>query len=472
MLLTYPRSDIAPASGHLEQKSDFSGVEQPESVQGDSQSYSIVHPIHGLPVELLASIFVYCLPLDKQHLRPSGAPLLLTRICGTWRAIALRTPELWSFVSFELFHAPKERISAKISMLEYWLKHGAAHPLSIYLHYRQPLDAAVPLLSAQSPRWQDVDLFLHPMTLAKFSSLHLPRLRRLSLGCLQGGVALTSPITAFSDAPQLCDVSLVKLVPSTVALPWAQLTSFSCQCTDFRDGLSVLYLAPALKHLRLDQECPLHIDLTPVPELEPCVHTHLESLAVHTHPAAPVALRLLLPALTLPSLHTLVLPTLGPADVSAFAAFARRTPALTRLTLAVAPLPADALLPLLSPLPALARLGLHHVGEPLLCELFDALAADGAFLPRLGALDVDCFCAAVPYPQLLAALQARWGSTDASTGAMPSVHVQAPAKLSSCTMTSLAPKRTPDPKYLLPLQALKAQGLHISVSYFAEGNAL
>src|ERR1700761_6252462 len=107
MLLTYPRSDIAPATGHLEQKSDFSGVE------GDSQAFSIVHPIHGLPVELLASIFVHCLPLDKQHLRPSSAPLLLTRICGTWRAIALRTPELWSFVSFELFHVPKDRISAK-----------------------------------------------------------------------------------------------------------------------------------------------------------------------------------------------------------------------------------------------------------------------------------------------------------------------------------------------------------------------
>ena len=61
-------------------------------------------------------------------------------MCRSWRAVALSTPELWSFVTFAPFYIPKGRVEAKLSMLEYWLKQGAAHPLYFTFHYRQPLD--------------------------------------------------------------------------------------------------------------------------------------------------------------------------------------------------------------------------------------------------------------------------------------------------------------------------------------------
>ncbi|KAF8207694.1 hypothetical protein K438DRAFT_1521965, partial [Mycena galopus ATCC 62051] len=52
------------------------------------------HPILDLPPELISLIFVHCLP-SFAELHPSKAPLLLAHICGAWRALALRTPELW-----------------------------------------------------------------------------------------------------------------------------------------------------------------------------------------------------------------------------------------------------------------------------------------------------------------------------------------------------------------------------------------
>lgn len=53
-------------------------------------------PVSRFPVELLARIFVYCLP-QEPYLAPnvSEPPLLLMRICRQWRNVALHTTELW-----------------------------------------------------------------------------------------------------------------------------------------------------------------------------------------------------------------------------------------------------------------------------------------------------------------------------------------------------------------------------------------
>ncbi|KII85672.1 hypothetical protein PLICRDRAFT_116328, partial [Plicaturopsis crispa FD-325 SS-3] len=56
---------------------------------------SIVSPCRRLPAELLSEIFSFCLPAAKVVPQPDKAPLLLTRVCRKWRAIALSTPALW-----------------------------------------------------------------------------------------------------------------------------------------------------------------------------------------------------------------------------------------------------------------------------------------------------------------------------------------------------------------------------------------
>ncbi|KAJ7467472.1 hypothetical protein FB451DRAFT_1040097 [Mycena latifolia] len=412
------------------------------------------HPICALPIELLALIFVHCLP-ERQQLSAPTAPLLLTRVCGDWRAIAFRTPELWSSVFFELFALPPHRLALKMRMLEYWLERGAAHPLTLYLHYRQPLADAVPLIAAQAARWHDVDLFLHPTTLAAFpcAGLQLPVLRRLSLGCLQQPDA-SAPITAFCDAPALTDVSLRKLAPKSVVLPWAQLTAFYCHCDDPADALRVLTLAPSLRHFTLDLERAAE-PAVGAALTAPCVHEALRSLTIHTHPAVPIPVRALLAPLTLPGLRALELPPLGPADIDALLAFFGRSQSaytLARFSAPLAPLPAGALPALLRALPALETLRLQYPAPAPLLDLLGALRGCDV-VPRLRGVQIECARAGVPWAALLAALRTRWAGLGV-------------ARLRAFEMTVMpgAPGTEADEAYVEALRALKAQGMRVAVA--------
>jgi hypothetical protein len=54
-------------------------------------------PILALPAEITTQIFTHCVP-DRLDLvgqpDPNAAPLLLGRICSSWRSIAEGSPEL------------------------------------------------------------------------------------------------------------------------------------------------------------------------------------------------------------------------------------------------------------------------------------------------------------------------------------------------------------------------------------------
>ncbi|KAJ7066313.1 hypothetical protein C8F01DRAFT_1365868 [Mycena amicta] len=407
------------------------------------------HPIHNLPAELVARIFVHCLPLLPDptaltsvcKLSSQRAPLLLTRVCGLWRLIALRTPALWSTITLELF-SPTQGLD---EMLAFWLANGREHPLDLYMHYRQRLttDRVPSLLAASAKRWRDVDLFLHPTALAALSAaaeassvaeygheqesfVDLPQLRRLSLGCLpsSAGGQDPVPITFFTSAPLLTDVALVKIspVPARVVLPWAQLTSFSIECPDVRASLSVLRLAPALQHLCIQIECPSG----------GLAEESRSSFRSTPAASANTTIRVLLAYLPfmLPSLRTLVLPVLAAADVPSLVAFAQRVPALQSLTMALAPLPPGALYDALKAFKLrgqLRELELRYITEGTLCELFDRLAekqqnqdhdpldassdseSTPTFLPYLQSLHIDSFRSTlgVPYAALFTALHAR-----------------------------------------------------------------
>ncbi|KIM41496.1 hypothetical protein M413DRAFT_72067, partial [Hebeloma cylindrosporum] len=57
----------------------------------------ILSPARRLPRDVLHEIFLHCLPVHHNPvIKSSQAPLLLTQICSSWRAIALSSPRLWS----------------------------------------------------------------------------------------------------------------------------------------------------------------------------------------------------------------------------------------------------------------------------------------------------------------------------------------------------------------------------------------
>ncbi|KAJ7190434.1 hypothetical protein GGX14DRAFT_604187 [Mycena pura] len=277
-----------------------------------------------------------------------------------------------------------------------------------------------------------------------------------------------APITAFRKAPPLLEVSLIKLGPSSADLPWAQLTTFFCQCANLREALSVLHLAPILLHLSIHLDCPLHVNSALLPDFPLYLHPCLTSLTIKAHPAAPLPLHAVLGSLTLPALRSLAIPVLRAEDTAPFAAFAARAPGLAELALALAPLQRGALCAVLAPLRALARLELTQAGTPPLCELLDAADARGgaaAFLLQLSVLHLDELLVAVPYAPLLAALEARSGRATAEANS------KAPTRLGSITIKAMhiAATRVPNPEYLARLETLKAQGLVISVSdYLSE----
>ncbi|TDL13631.1 hypothetical protein BD410DRAFT_735089 [Rickenella mellea] len=59
--------------------------------------------INDLPFELLAKIFLFCLPITFPRPSRREAPLLLGRVCRVWRSVSLHTPQLWAQIILEYF---------------------------------------------------------------------------------------------------------------------------------------------------------------------------------------------------------------------------------------------------------------------------------------------------------------------------------------------------------------------------------
>ncbi|XP_006455715.1 hypothetical protein AGABI2DRAFT_210226, partial [Agaricus bisporus var. bisporus H97] len=57
----------------------------------------LLSPIRRIHQDILQEIFYQCLPIAHNSvLDPEAAPLVLGRVCRSWRHIAYSTPKLWS----------------------------------------------------------------------------------------------------------------------------------------------------------------------------------------------------------------------------------------------------------------------------------------------------------------------------------------------------------------------------------------
>ncbi|KAH7918678.1 hypothetical protein BV22DRAFT_1076017 [Leucogyrophana mollusca] len=94
----------------------------------------LISCIRRFPAETLGEIFIHCLPPDP-HIQPNPrqAPLLLTRICRSWRQVALATPRLWC----SLYVGPSHRVQQQaLSFYHTWLSRARSVPLSIAVDTR------------------------------------------------------------------------------------------------------------------------------------------------------------------------------------------------------------------------------------------------------------------------------------------------------------------------------------------------
>ncbi|KAJ3506655.1 hypothetical protein NLJ89_g6750 [Agrocybe chaxingu] len=171
---------------------------------------TVLSPARRLTDDVLGEIFYNCLPRHRNSLiLPSDAPLLLTQVCSSWRAVALSSPRLWSrlHISFpgnmpaskrEVNHRGMysnldlytQRIIAaypsvmtkRCEAVEVWLKRSGSCPLSLSLMYpllhpvrvKQPIDGPTDdLFDTLIPfcgRWKNLELTMPYSVYSKFQA--------------------------------------------------------------------------------------------------------------------------------------------------------------------------------------------------------------------------------------------------------------------------------------------------------------
>ncbi|KAK7449771.1 hypothetical protein VKT23_013246 [Stygiomarasmius scandens] len=103
-----------------------------------SSHRALMAPIRRLPPEVLSEIFIQCLPTDYNPTRSlTEAPLLLTRVCQSWREICFSTPRLWSALHIYIPHVHAARfcntLASRTKGVQSWLSHSGDTPLSLSL---------------------------------------------------------------------------------------------------------------------------------------------------------------------------------------------------------------------------------------------------------------------------------------------------------------------------------------------------
>ena len=223
---------------------------------------AFLSPVRGIPDEVLAEIFICCLPqFEREGKRSSSfrrlqAPLLLAQICSRWRAIALSTQKLWSFIHIDYGPLTAESDVAQMSL---WLERSGTHLLSLVLRERiDPSnytheDRALILdtILSSSRRWQDVEICALRETVDYLSPIRnaLPALQSVALRMNNTNFQQPCICDAFEIAPALRTVDLgVDVLPTTFKFPWIHLTDFASHDTMFTppECLEILRLCPRL----------------------------------------------------------------------------------------------------------------------------------------------------------------------------------------------------------------------------------
>ncbi|KAJ3767666.1 hypothetical protein FB446DRAFT_848954 [Lentinula raphanica] len=116
---------------------------------------ALMAPIRRVPVEMMAMIFVYCLPLDRYPIRSLfEAPLLLTVVCREWREIVITYPPLWNALHIHI--APRiafntEELTLRQQGVCGWIARAGALPLSLSLSFDEFGDEHEPEDISQGP---------------------------------------------------------------------------------------------------------------------------------------------------------------------------------------------------------------------------------------------------------------------------------------------------------------------------------
>jgi len=188
-----------------------------------SLALALLAPIRGVSEEILGRIFRYAasvepLPCDKMkwcdqiELRERCAlsldtpPLVLFRVCKTWRRVALQTPEIFQ----RLIHVEDTSLRLE-KILPMWLRHSGTLPLDIHLFCPDMADPIPMTAENQGAFHLTMATNMHRLTSL---SLHMLHLRWL----LPAGICLEAPVLRMlrlgvirqSDVPKPSSVGQIR----------------------------------------------------------------------------------------------------------------------------------------------------------------------------------------------------------------------------------------------------------------------
>ncbi|KAJ7685732.1 hypothetical protein DFH06DRAFT_49692 [Mycena polygramma] len=352
-----------------------------------------------VPPEILAEIFIQCLPVDDDDcfitVTPdlSTAPLVLCGICRRWREVALSARALWGsvFLDFDAMLINEAYVEL------YWRWFARARGTALSLHFQDMkekrtsmghIDSLLIMVIGLSPQWRKLKLnigvdlanFLFPIEPGKLSLLE-----ELSITLLPSDLHIY-----ICDTPRLRQVSIPIYNPR-IQVPWCQLTTFRSGDIDISSLLDVL------------RNCSNLLDGS------------FESLALHG-PLEEDGISIPIPildCLETPGLQSLTLKftkhgTRPAADISPFLSFLSRSSAqLHTLALSAMPATSESLIDCLKAAPSLV----HFRLEPALHlvdmdSIFAQFSGFPDFLPNLesfyivfpvgnGSLNVPCLTATI-----------------------------------------------------------------------------
>ena len=401
---------------------------------------------NSLPIELQNEIFFFCMsPFPRLSIKE--APIVLARVCSTWRSIVLSTPRLWSSFEVEIQGSGPSGLlhdTRLMHRMKLWLERSCCSPLSVRLVYnpvgRVSNDRSTQLLAAllsQARRWRNAHFTLPAASIAKlqpFPPDSFPTLRSLTF-------KVTGVQSSLSDPP---------LNILAMNIPWEQLTGLDLQLEPSNlptldEALDILSQTVNLKYGTLQLECTWNRrdnqrDKLSLPTLDT-----LQLILQDANTAADrleACLIQFLNLLCLPKIRVLRLGWLANSSVGSwslahtdFIAFlGASAETLRELTLTYFPISENELLDCLSQVPRLTHLDLRfalHEGanDPITnrllvaCTIPSSSVSGGivcstpahteiSLLPRLEHVNLQCHGALYANATLLNFIQSMWKGSE------------------------------------------------------------
>ncbi|KAF7351088.1 F-box domain-containing protein [Mycena sanguinolenta] len=425
-----------------------------------------IAPVHQLPPELLAEIFLIVHEDVYPFSRKGRVQKVqaLSQVCAFWRSVAHTTPRLWTeSLSVKVDETPT---ADYVSFVKEWLERSALIQIPVQLKIPGKNVEMGPLMDAVATtahRWKRA-IFDIP-SLSIFCSIPPDSLKSLKRLSLRSADAKHHKDTQpFVTAGRLRRVSLTTHRTSGLLMPWSQLTHMNVIDTSPQECLDALVQCTAIVSAKFEtmawQDFP-DMSQRPITTL-----ARLKKLCVEfCTPGGfivPFFVCLALPALATLTLELDIDHTWSSAE---FTQFQLRSPNIEDLTIERSPMESDDLLAVLQHAPLLVSL---HMECCMYC--FDNSFLDGLqyspaqavhLAPKLEFLSWTYAGVGFDEDALDAMIRSRWW-TDEQLLAFPSP--PRVARLASVDILCDDDADNVSLEFMNKMEEYRSQGLEISVS--------